>query len=234
MTSPMRKPLILLLGFTFFLGLAALALVKIARSQEPAGQDTSADSAQAIRSGGLREAARLKGHYVGTIRTSHFLKYDLESLAAHSGNIIIGRPIDNEAHLSSNGQTITTWYRIKILQSMKGKLLSDETVTISLPGGKLTFEDGTSAEIRTPDLEGMENDQNYILFLSPMLSADGNFTLTGGSQGLFEIDGKTQRIKANGHPLDPVRKHKDQGVDTFLEEIRAAVKNYPEATTCCN
>src|SRR2546426_595817 len=141
LTSTMRKPLIFLLGFTFFLGLATLALVKIARSQEPAGQDPSPDSAQAIRSGGLREAARLRGHYVGTIRTSHFLKYDLESLAAHSGNIIIGRPIDNAAHLSSDGQIITTWHRIKTLQSMKGKLLSDETVTVSLPGGKVTFED---------------------------------------------------------------------------------------------
>ena len=67
-----------------------------------------------------------------------------------------------------------------------------------------------------------------------MLAADGNFTLTGGSQGLFEIEGKTRRIKPNGHPLDPVRKHKAQDVDAFLEEIRAAVKKYPEATTCCN
>ena len=32
----------------------------------------------------------------------------------------------------------------------------------------------------------------------------------------------------------PVQKHREQGVDAFLEEIRAAVKKYPEATTCCN
>lgn len=233
MTGTMRKQLIFLIGITLF-GLITVALVKNVRSQEPAPQNTSSDDSEAIRRGGLREAARIRGHYVGISTTSYFLKYDLESLAAHSGNIIIGSPIDNTAHLIANGQLITTWYRIKIMQAMKGKLQPHETVTISLPGGKLTFDDGTSAEIRTPDLEGMQTDQKYVLFLSPMLGVDGTFTLTGGSQGLFEIDSKTRRVKPNGHPLDPVRKHKDQNADTFLGEIKAAVKKYPEATTCCN
>ena len=80
----------------------------------------------------------------------------------------------------------------------------------------------------------MQTDQKYVLFLSPSLGVDGTFTLTGGSQGLFEIDSKTRRVKPNGHPLDPVRKHKDQNADTFFGEIKAAVKKYPEATTCCN
>ena len=231
--TTIRKQLIFLIALAF-LSLITLALVKGARSQEPNRQDTSREDVQAIRRGGLREAARIRGHYVGIRTTSYFLKYDLESLAAHSGNIIIGNPIDNTAHLSANGQLITTWYRIKILRSMKGKFQPDETVTISLPGGKLVFEDGTSAEIKTPDLDAMQNDQKYVLFLSPMLAVDGTFTLIGGSQGLFEIDSKTRRVKPNGHPLDAVRKHKDQGVEAFLEEIRAAVKKYPEATTCCN
>ena len=233
MTVTMRKQLIFLIGFTL-LGLITVTLVKNVRSQKANPQDTSSDDSEAIRKGGLREAARRRGHYVGIRTTSYFLKYDLESLAAHSSNIIIGSPIDNTTHLIANGQLITTWYRIRILQAMKGKLQPYETVTISLPGGKVTFEDGTSAEIKTPDLEGMQNDQRYVLFLSPMLAVDGTFTLVGGSQGLFEIDGNTRRVKPNGHPLDPVRKHKDQNADAFLEEIRAAVKKYPEATTCCN
>jgi hypothetical protein len=228
----MRKQLIFLIGFTV-LGLITVALVNIVRSQEPNPQETRSDDAEAIRRGGLREAARIRGHYVGTMKASHFLKYDLESLAAHSGNIIIGSPIDSTAHLSADGQLIMTWYRMKILQPMKGKLLSGETVSVSLPGGKLIFEDGTSAEIKTPDLEGMQNDQKYVLFLSPKLAVDGTFTLTGGSQGLFELDNKTRRIKPNGHPFDPVRKLKDQDADTFLGEIKATVKKYPEATTCC-
>ena len=233
MIVTMRKQSIYLIVCTL-LGLTTVVLVKIVRSQEPSPQNTSSDASEAIRRGGLREAARIRGHYVGSMRASHFLKYDVESLASHSGNIIIGSPIDNTTHLTSDGQMIMTWHRVTILQTLKGKLQPDETVTISLPGGKMTFEDGTSAEIKTPDLEGMQNDQKYVLFMSPMLEVGGTFTLVGGSQGLFEIDAKTRRVKPNGHPLDPVQKHKDQGVDAFLEEIRAAVKKHPEASACCN
>ncbi|MDX6497671.1 MAG: hypothetical protein QOG23_931 [Blastocatellia bacterium] len=232
MSGTIRRQLIFLIGFTL-LSVITVALVKNVRSQEPAAQNTSSDDSEAIRSGGLREAARIRGHYVGIMTTSHFLKYDLDSLAAHSGNIIVGSPIDYTTHLIANGQLITTWHRIKILQALKGKLQPDETVTISLPGGKLTFDDGTSAEIKTPDLEGMQTDQKYVLFLSPMLAVDGTFTLLGGSQGLFGIDQTTRRIKPNGEPVDPIRKHKDQDVDSFLDAIRATVKKYPEATTCC-
>ena len=228
----MRKQILSLVALMVLTPIA-FALVKIVKSQEPNPQDTSSEDVQAIRRGGLREAARIRGHYVGIRTTSYSLKYDLESLAAHSGIIIIGRPIDNTAHLSADGQMITTWYRVKIQQAMKGKLQSDETVTVSLPGGKFVFEDGSSAEIKTPDLERMLNGQTYILFLNPMLRAEGAFGLVGGSQGLFEIDSKTRRVKPNGHPLDPFR-NKDQSADGFLQEIRAAVKKYPEATICCN
>src|SRR5258706_3465706 len=228
MTITSRKQLIVLIGF-IFLGLITLALTKIVRSQEPNPQDMPADDSEAIRRGGLREAARIRGHYGGIRTTIYFLKYDLESLAAHSGDIIIGTPIDNTVHLSADGQMITSWYRINILQALKGKRQPDETVTISLPGGKLTFEDGMSAEIKTPDLETMQNDQKYVLFLSPILAVDGTFTLLGGSQGLFEIENKTNLVKPNGYPLDPVRKHKDQYADAFLKKIRATVKKYPEA-----
>src|SRR2546425_4585725 len=140
MTDSMRKQWDFLMGCSL-LSVITVALVKIVRRQEPAAQNTSSDDSEAIRRGGLREAARIRGHYVGISATSYFLKYDLESLAAHSGNIIIGSPIDSTAHLSADGQLIMTWYRMKILEALKGKLLSDETVTIGLPGGKLTFED---------------------------------------------------------------------------------------------
>jgi hypothetical protein len=168
------------------------------------------------------------------MRASHFLKYDLESLAAHSGEIIVGSAIDSSSQLSPDGQMISTWYRISILQSIKGKLPSGQEVTISLPGGKVVFEDNTSAEIKTPDFDGIQKDQRYVLFLSPRLGADGAFRLTGGSQGVFGVDDKMRRIKPNGDRLDPSQKHKDQDLEGFLKQVTATLKRFPEASTCCN
>jgi len=76
-----------MIGF-ILLGLMTLAVVKIAKSQEPKRKLVRWE---AIRRGGLKK--RLASGSLGwSMRTSHFLKYDLESLAAHSSNIIIGQP----------------------------------------------------------------------------------------------------------------------------------------------
>jgi hypothetical protein len=132
----MRKQILFLVALMVLTPIA-FALVKIVKSQEPKRPATSSEDVQAIRRGGLREAARIRGHYVANTTTSTWGKYDLESLTAHSGDIVVGKPIDNtSSHLSSDGQTITTWYRIKIVQTMKGKLQPGETLTVSLPGCK--------------------------------------------------------------------------------------------------
>jgi len=58
-----------------FLGLIGIALGKAARSQQLTIQDDTA-LRDAIRKGGLREAARIKGHYVGIMKTGHWAKLD--------------------------------------------------------------------------------------------------------------------------------------------------------------
>jgi hypothetical protein len=39
---------------------------------------------------------------------------------------------------------------------------------------------------------------------------------SAGRRGLFEIDNKRHRVKPNGDFVDPVQKHKDQGVEAFF------------------
>ena len=227
----MRKQLPFLIAL-IFLCAASFALVKIVKSQEPNPQNSSSD-VEAVRRGGLREAARIKDHYVTSLRTSHWLEYDLESLTKNSANIIVGTSVDSAPQLSSDGRIITTEYRIKVQECLKGNLPTGGTIYVSLPGGKITFEDGTSAEVKTPDLEGMENGQTYALFLSPQPATSGAFGLTGGGQGLFELNRMKNNVKPHGHSVDLVQKHKDERVESFLDEIKAAVKKYPEPSTCC-
>ena len=216
-----------------FLCLVVFVLVKGVKSQESNSQNTSSE-VEAIRRGGLKEAARIKRHYVSNTNTSYWMKYDLESLTKNSVGIIIGVPVSNASQLTADGQFITTEYQVKVRESIKGSFLPDEIVRVSLPGGKVVFEDGTSAEIKTPDLERMESGKTYTLFLSQTKNTDGGFNLTGGGQGLFELSTDKSIVKPHGHDKDIVQKYKNKNTEEFLDEIRAAVRKHPEVSVCCN
>lgn len=219
------------------LGVVSLCLITFAgalavRSQE-SGQQHDPSLVDAIRRGGLREAARLKGHYVGRVNTSRWLKYELETLVKNSVGIVVGTPVGRNTQLSPSGNLITTTYKIEVRQTMKGKFPAGDTVDVVLPGGKVVFEDGTSAELKTPDLKQMEGGRTYLIFLSPQKDVPG-FSLTGGGQGLFELPRDKSGVKPHGHRSDAVQKHKNEAVEDFLERVKAAVAKYPEASACCD
>jgi len=210
-----------------FLSVIGIAFGKAARTQQPTSQDDTA-LRDAIRKGGLREAARIKGHYVGIMKTGHWAKLDLESLTKYSAAIIVGTPEGSASRLSDDGEVITTEYKVKVKESLKGALTSDQLVTISLPGGKVVFADGTSATINTPDIEGMVEGRTYVFFLSPHATPLGALTLTADGQGLFELSGDGQGVKRHGDKVDSVQKHKGETIEAFRREIETAVQKYPE------
>ena len=206
---------------------AGFIVVKSAKtksfSQEPQEQDSLV---AAVRRGGLREAARIKGQYVGTQRASGWIKYDLESLTEKSSVIVVGTPITSSSSLVSSGDRIVTEYKMRIDQTLKGKL-NQGPLSVIVPGGKVTFEDGTSAEIDTPDLGPIEEDKKYVLFLTSSEEAPDSFGLTGGGQGLFELSSSHSVVNPLGDEVDVVQRHKNQQVGSFLEEIKSAVKKNP-------
>jgi hypothetical protein len=197
-------------------------------------QEQQEPSTQAVRRGGLREAARIKKHYVSTQNTGGWIKYDLESLTKNSFAIVIGTPLVSSSDITTNGELITTEYEVKLREILKGDLKENQVVRVSVPGGKITFEDGTSAEIKTPDLVPMEKGNTYVLFLRTTEDTPEVFGLTGGGQGLFELSSTESVVKPHGHHIDSVQKHKDEPITDFIEEIKAAVRKYPESTPCCN
>lgn len=233
MKSNTMKWLFPLLGVAFVC-LISFALTKGVRSQEQARQEDDAALVDAIRKGGLREAARLKGHYVGSVGTSQWLKYDLETLTKNSAGVIVGTPVGSGSQLTPSGTLITTTYHVKVRETLKGSQAPDDTVSVVLPGGKVIFEDGTSAEIKTPDMEQMESGKTYVLFLSPQKDVPGGFSLTGGGQGLFELPKDKSGVKPHGHRSDVVQKHKNEKEGEFIEKVKAAVLKYPDASTCCH
>ena len=160
---------------------------------------------------------------------------DIELLTKNSAAVIVGtmtRKLDSR--LASEGQLIFTDYEVTVQERIKGEVAAGAHITVSLPGGRVEFEDGTSAELTTPKFEHMKTGGTYTLFLSESSNAPNGFTLTAGPQGLVEIvDNNT--VKSHGRPTDPINaQSKDKNKDAFLQEVRKQAKNWPNPGKCCN
>lgn len=190
---------------------------------------------EAIRRGGYREAAKLKGHYVGTADPNwDWANFNFEELTKRSAAVIVGVAQTSIAQLSPTGDQITTNYTVKVENVIKGNLAASNIVEVSMLGGRVEFEDGTSAEIQTPDFERMQNGKRYILFLYANRNGSEIFLLTGGPQGLFELasDGK---VKPHARPTDQVAKEIEyKSIDSLLGELRIYAERWPKSSGCCN
>ncbi len=105
----------------------------------------------------------------------------------------------------------------------KGTFKESDTITVSLPGGKLMFDDSTTAEIRAPWFKMMTNGATYALFLTSQEKGRPYIT-TCEAQGLFEIPTATgggKGVKVHSGVLnDPVWKYQNMEVSAFLKELR--------------
>jgi hypothetical protein len=122
-----------------------------------------------------------------------------------------------------------------VTEAIKGNVGVGGLVKVVIPGGKITFPDGASAETTTAHLEPLKPGSRYVLFLAPIdrsgQSADiaaeerGGYILKLGSQGIFELS--PNGVKAHGREIDVVtRDNNGVSTNTFLEKVRRA-KNVP-------
>jgi len=208
-----------------------LIMAQNGTSQPATTQDSQAEI-EAMRRGGLREAARIKGHYVNKVGSASWGMYDLESLTKNSLAVVLGTPITSVTRLSDDGELVLTEYDVKVKEAFKGQTYPEQVIKVRLLGGKITFEDGTSAEILT-DVAPMEKSKNYVLFLTVPKANSAAFSVTGEGQGLFGLSSADSVVNTHAHRKAAVQKHQNERIDTFLEEIRNAVRKYPDTSTCC-
>jgi hypothetical protein len=218
---------------------AALLGISSMWSRYVSGQNSAHDDYRevrdALRRGGLREAARVKGHYVGDFDPHwDFGRFDIEALTKNSAAVVVGVPSKIVgSRLVSHGQLIVTDYEVKVQEAFKGSVSEGSTITVSLPGGKVEFEDETSAELRAREFEPMRVGATYTIFLSESNDNPGVYTLSGGPQGLVEIVNDTT-LKPHGRPADPVSEEtKGKGKDDFLKEVRSKAEKWPLPGKCC-
>ncbi len=205
------------------------------RSAKP--QDKSNDPIairDALRRGGLREAAKLKGHYVREF-SGHWGPVGIESLTKNSTAVIVGRVTKQlGTELVEDGQIIVTYYEVTIEETIKGAVNRGNTIRISLPGGRVEFEDGTSAEVITPTFEHVQKNGVYALFLSQSDDAPDSYALFAGPQGVVEFDSNSQ-VRSRGQSTDPVANEtKGRSTESFLKVVREYARKWPGPGRCCS
>lgn len=217
--------------------LFASRLNSVAQSQkgQPEQVDDRRRLVEVLRREGMRGAARLKGHYVEDLNPHQdFGRFDVEALTKNSAAVVVGVAGPSVgSYLTEGGESIQTDYQIIVEDPVKGDFIKGSTIIISLAGGLVQFEDGTSAEVRTPTFEHVKSGGRYVLFLTEVEGVPGKYTPTGGPQGLVSLleDGSA---KSHGRSTDPVAvqaKENDKG--TFLKNVREQAKKWPNKGKCC-
>jgi hypothetical protein len=228
---------LILISFAVVTFLFALYVMPVtgSKSQNQTDRDEQKKMAEAIRRGGYREAARIKGHYVGTVDPYwDWASFDLETLTKSSAAVVIGMPESSKGQLNSNGEMIMTQFDVRVKEAIKGALAENSVVKVALPGGKVDFEDGTSAELQTPDFERMLEGRKYLLFLYANRNGSDVYLLTGGPQGLFEMKGQAG-IKAHARSSDPaVKEVQNLSEEDLRENVKDFARKWPESLQCCN
>lgn len=233
-----QKTYVLLILFTF-IAIVSIIVSNIVSGQQTKSKNDQAEDRQAIRDairrGGYREAARIKGNFKGSFDPNwDWAQLDIESLAKYSEIVVVGVPSKNlGSRLIAQGQLIVTDYEVNPQEIIKGSFQEGEAVKISVPGGRVQFEDGTSAELVTPGFKVEEN-KTYTLFLFKESEQSDSFTLVAGPQGLFELPADGKSVNAKGRPTDPaVKETNNKDVKTFLNEVREQSRKWPMPGKCC-
>lgn len=152
---------------------------------------------------------------------------NLEELAKRSTAIIIGHAIANRAHLTTDGNSVTTDFSILVQEVVKGNLRPGSVAVVSLPGGGHRFDDGVTAFLYAANYKRAQNGKAYAFFLDKKGAVSRGWQLTGGIQGQFELDsdsGKVTPAGTAGH--DPlVDRYRNKPIKDFLVELHKAVGN---------
>ncbi len=168
----------------------------------------------------MREKARQKGHYIGMVHPLETTRYyDAESLVKSSPLIVTGIVQEQKSLIPpTNDRLIVTAHEVLVQNVLKGAGKAGTVIQVETLGGAIRFEDGTTAELKTPDIiKDPQLGKTYLLFLRPQKSA---YRLVGGPQGLFELspNGKiTPQV-----PADDVlmTKYGGKAAETFIRTVQ--------------
>ncbi len=213
-----------------------LILAAGAAKAQPAGEVPGQEAEQQKRALArltMPDAAkRPGGHYVRPFDVSVWSTAgSVEDLTKFSELVVVGEVIGGASVLSDDQMYIKTNSTVRVVEVIKGSVVSGSMVTVVTPGGRVTFSDGTSAETATPEERRLLSGRWYVLFLEPadkkaeqagpIAGARGGYIPLLGGQGIFEL--RKDRVVSGARNTDPVKQESEKGsVDAFVARVRKA------------
>lgn len=202
-----------------------LSRIAAARRQTGMRPPTVVSQSSAVDDRPLADKAKRDGHVTELMRPDRSKVYnDLSELAAASGDVVIGIPKENLTSLTPDGKSVVITYQVEIQHVYKGSLQKGATIPVTLPGGRISFPDGSMAEIKTPWFKKMQDGKAYALFLQQK-TRGSKFEIVGQAQGVFEIPTTRQDRTVKSHVgilNDPMWKYHGMDVSNFIPELRKA------------
>jgi len=166
---------------------------------------------------GLEKAANKYGEFmVGGEVYAMGSFADLASAAKGSGLIIRGTIISTSAQLIDDGCQVETYYLVRNDEVLKGTTKGD--IKFGVLGGRYTFPNGNSAEMRTTASTFFKVGSHYLLF----------FYFDKKDTGLYAAEGAAFQLLDSGE-VDPLvrgmgRDGRKERTDPFMKRVRALAK----------
>ena len=172
----------------------------------------------------LRLRAQRTGRITVHGQPRNLKRYDeLKPLVKASGAVIVGTVQSKVSRLLEPAETvIVTDYQVDVVEVWNGAVAPGQTIDVREPGGRVDFEDGTFAEVLMPEIwNAPEIGESYIFFLKNI--AEEKFSLNGGPQGLFKINGDV--ITPEGQKQDKLMQtYHGKNRAAFFKEVRDALR----------
>lgn len=200
-----------------------------ASEQRGSAADQHHKESEALRRGGIRAAAAVTGHYIGQVSAEPENNVEtLKHLVAWHELIVIGRIQSNRSWLTADGETIVTDYRVVVEKVLKGNVGS--LITVSIPGGRVSFENGTRATL-VSTMRAPLNSERYLLFLRPswfpsspqqtLAAAGPLYAPQHLALSVYYLDSQS-RVTSNANPGHPLQRELDGKPEA--EVVRAIAK----------
>jgi hypothetical protein len=182
---------------------AIVVLIAAVRGLDLSGVERSAIGRQqraAFAAGGLRAAAAVKGSYITTVDTNVGSPTSFEQLTAFSDLIFVGTPLKAVSRLTDDGRSASLFDDVRVDALLKGFLSPNGHVTVILPGGRISFADGSWALVKTLGFRKPANGVSHLWFVRAAkerqtagfekdIAPGGAFVPSYGPMGIYCLDG---------------------------------------------